>query len=234
MIKKTVTKIQIILIIMITFIIVINSSSLAANNYTCKVNISGESNQIERGKTLNLEFSISNINAGGGIAAMSTILDYDSEVFDVEVETVNGWTQLSEGDVINFFAPNYEAVNQDSHIANIKVTAKNTAKTEEQLIKFVQNEISSEGKTYPVAPAVKRITVVTKINNGDTGTTNQVTDNINKVEEEKEKEQEKEQKPNMSGLPLPSAGIVGNTLVIAIIVAVIIAVIRYRKYKKLD
>lgn len=225
MIKKTVTKIQIILIIMITFIIAINSSSLAANDYTCKVNISSESNQIERGKTLNLEFSINDINAGEGIAAMSTILDYDSEVFDIEVETLNGWTQLSEGNVINFFAPNYEAVNQDSHIANIKVTAKNTANTGVQLIKFVQNEISSEGKTYSVDAATKEITVVTKIDNGDTGTTNQVTDNTNKVEE---------QKPNMSGLPLPSAGIVGNTLIIGIIVAVIIAVIRYRKYKKLD
>lgn len=97
------------------------------NNYTCDISINGNKTSIKPGDSVEYEIRVSNINAGDGIKAIETYIDYDSSIFDCKVESndENGWlkTGFLEG-YLTMYKSDLNASKDEQVIAKIVLTAK--------------------------------------------------------------------------------------------------------------
>lgn len=97
------------------------------NNYSCDVSINGDKTSIKPGETIEYEIMVSNINAGEGIKAFETYIDYDSNLFDCSVKSneESNWTKSGylEG-YLTMYKSDLNASKDDQVVAKITFTAK--------------------------------------------------------------------------------------------------------------
>ena len=97
------------------------------NNYTCDISINGNKTSIKPGESIEYEISVSNINAGDGIKAFETYIDYDQSLFDCSVKSNEeaNWSKSGylEG-YLTMYKSDLNANKDDQVIAKIVFTAK--------------------------------------------------------------------------------------------------------------
>lgn len=250
MTREMMRKIMIIFILFAVLISGANIKSFAAeDNYTCTLTIDSDKTKIAAGESVTFSIKVSDINAGNGIAMFTTTVEYDTNVFDIKVQsTDNGvWTVVAniEGS-ITFSTSNYETTTQDNEIGKVILTAKQGVEIGEQTVIFKKNDFSDKN-TFTVPDITKTIEIIEEGNNPDPekpgnntsgGNTNTPSGgNTNKPSGGSTN------KPSVSvtnsgyinsgksNTTLPKTG-VQEYLIGAIVVAVIVAICFYIKYKR--
>ena len=154
----------IIIIINIVLIALFTNISLAANNYSCRIDLQPNKNQVSQGDTVIYEIKASQINAGNGIVLFSAYVDYDANSFDCRIEgdDEGNWNKMGEVDnYITMTRSDYKGTNSDQTIAKIILTAKANASSGVKSVglKNISLTVADEDESFPVQDIYSNITV---------------------------------------------------------------------------
>lgn len=253
MTKEIIKKIIIIFILSAILIAGIGVKSFAVD-YTCTLTVTPDKTEIKAGESVTLSIQVSDINAGDGIAIFNTTLEYDADVFDLKAQSDSAgiWTSTVIENSLTFTKADYEATSEDQEIGKVILTAKEDATLGEQTITFTNNEFS-EATTFSVADVSTTVEIVEGTNGGNddgnntsggntntpsgntntpSGNTNTPSGNVNGGNGSRNYSNSGVINSGTSNNILPKTGFVQDCLIGAIIVAVIVAVGFYIKYRK--
>ena len=133
------------------------------NNYTCDISINGNKTSIKPGDSVEYEIRVSNINAGDGIKAIETYIDYDTNLFDCSVRSNEdaNWSKI--GFLEGYLTMNKSDLNasaDDQVIAKIVFTAKANISAGNHEISLKNIRFTSgDEQTFKVADKNINITV---------------------------------------------------------------------------
>lgn len=161
-------------------IISIAGTSRAAD-YSCKVSLLVNNNgQVKKGESITILVKVTDIQAGEGIAACDTRLEYNSDVFECTVNGEGEWGALGAGDGTFVFSRNLpEAISTDQTIAKIVLKAKTDAPIGKQTFKLTKMEFSTENEKFTVADVSTSITIADNTGSSDNNNNNNNNDNNN-------------------------------------------------------
>ena len=245
MIKVNLKKVMLMLVIFAIFIGTIGIKSLAAdNNYTCTLKLKPDKEEIQVGESVILTMSVSNIEAGSGIAIYNGVIDVNTDIFDVQVQSDNSnvWGVTLIEDSLTITKSDYETTSEDQDIGKIILTVKEGAELGKQTIALKSNEFSSDTESFTIGDVSTEVTIVENGGGGDQNNTNTNTggnsssggNNTNSGGNNISSNSVVPTNPNSqnSGLTLPKTGLVGDFLIIGIIVGVVAGIVTYIKYKR--
>lgn len=241
MINKKLKKIILMLAIFVIFIGTIGIKSLAADDYTCTLTLTPDKEELQVGESVILTMNVSNIEAGSGIAIYNGVIDVNTDVFDVQVQSDNNnvWGVTLIEDSLTITKSDYETTSEDQAIGKIILTVKEGAELGEQTIALKSNEFSTDTESFTIEDVSAEVTIVENgggnQNNTNTGgNSSSGGNNTNISGNNISSNSVVPNNPNSqnSGLTLPKTGLVGDFLIIGIIVGVVAGIITYIKYKR--
>lgn len=242
MINKKLKKIILMLAIFVIFIGTIGIKSLAADDYTCTLTLTPDKEELQVGESVTLTMNVSNIEAGSGIAIYNGVIDVNTDVFDVQVQSDNNnvWGVTLIEDSLTITKSDYETTSEDQDIGKIILTVKEGAELGKQTIALKSNEFSSDTESFTIGDVSTEVTIVENGGGGDQNNTNtggnssSGGNNTNISGNNISSNSVVPNNPNSqnSGLTLPKTGLVGDFLIIGIIVGVVAGIITYIKYKR--
>lgn len=157
------TKKNIIIVFLVMFFLVIFGNKVLAD-YTCDISIEGDKYELVEGESAIYEIKASNIKAQTGIVMFSTLLDYDSNVFECEIENDDDKNWSKTGIIENLVTmarSDLQANSEDQVIAKMKVTAKTGATLGEKTIKLTQiNFVMDDDKSFKIEDQELNLNVV--------------------------------------------------------------------------
>lgn len=271
-----------ILLIMIIFLTTM-TKIVVATDYNCKISIQKDKEEIKNGETVTLLIRATDIEAGEGIATLSTVLEYDSEVFECKISGEEEWQQTSllENALI-MSRIDFTPTSTDQNIAKIELKVKEGATVGKKDFKLTRIECSTGNESFSVGDVSTSINVVDNNNNNNnnnntdnnntnnnnntdnTNTNNSNNNNANTNNNNNNKENNTNKAPNkennnsgtsgssntsnnnktttksssnsnnsksVSNNSIPKTGIT-DVLIVCIIIALIIAIVFYIKYKR--
>lgn len=169
MTKEMIRKIMIIFILFAVLISLVSIKSFAAEEeYTCTLTIDSDKTKIAAGESVTFSIKVSDINAGDGIAIFNTTLEYDANVFDIKLKPDDAevWTNAKVENSLTFTKADYEATTQDQEIGKVELTAKQDVELGKQTITFKKNEFSDK-TVFSVADITKTIEIVKESTGGN-------------------------------------------------------------------
>lgn len=241
MINKKLKKIILMLAIFVIFIGTIGIKSLAADDYTCTLTLTPDKEELQVGESVTLTMNVSNIEAGSGIAIYNGVIDVNTDVFDVQVQSDNNnvWGVTLIEDSLTITKSDYETTSEDQAIGKIILTVKEGAELGEQTIALKSNEFSTDTESFTIEDVSAEVTIVENgggnQNNTNTGgNSSSGGNNTNISGNNISSNSVVPNNPNSqnSGLTLPKTGLVGDFLIIGIIVGVVAGIVTYIKYKR--
>ena len=167
--KEMIRKIMIIFILFAVLISLVSIKSFAAEEeYTCTLTIDSDKTKIAAGESVTFSIKVSDINAGDGIAIFNTTLEYDANVFDIKLKPDDAevWTNAKVENSLTFTKADYEATTQDQEIGKVELTAKQDVELGKQTITFKKNEFSDK-TVFSVADITKTIEIVKESTGGN-------------------------------------------------------------------
>lgn len=115
------------------------------NNYSCDMSVISNKTRIKAGETIEYEIRISNINAGEGVKAFETYIDYDSNIFDCMIKSneEDNWSKVGflEGYLTMYKNDNINT--EDQLIAKIVFTAKKDISANNYKVNFEKNKFTA-------------------------------------------------------------------------------------------
>ena len=241
MLKINLRKILLLLVIFIICIGMLGIKSLAADDYTCTLELVPDKKEIQVGESVTFAINVSNIEAGSGIAIYNGVIDVDTNIFDLEVkpDDDNIWGVTLIEDSLTITKSNYESTNEDQTIGKIILTAKENIELGVQTLTLKSNEFSTDTESFTIGDVSANVTIV-KDNAGDQNNTNtggnssSGGNNTNISGNNIPSNSIVPNSPNSqnAGLTLPKTGLVGDFLIIGIIVGVVAGIVTYIKYKR--
>lgn len=143
-------------------------SFAAEEEYTCTLTIDSDKTKIAAGESVTFSIKVSDINAGDGIAIFNTTLEYDANVFDIKLKPDDAevWTNAKVENSLTFTKADYEATTQDQEIGKVELTAKQDVELGKQTITFKKNEFSDK-TVFSVADITKTIEIVKESTGGN-------------------------------------------------------------------
>ena len=116
-----------------------------SNNYSCNMSVTTKKTSIKAGESIEYEIKISDINAGEGIKAFETYINYDSNLFGCTVKSnedenwskagfLEGYLTMVKNDNVNL---------EDQVIAKVIFTAKNDISANNYKISFGKNKFTA-------------------------------------------------------------------------------------------
>jgi len=166
--KKTLGRI----LLVIVLVIAMAGTSMAAN-YTCKVSLLGNKTEVKKGDSVTILVKASNIEAGEGIASLTTTLDYDANIFECTVTGDDDGVWQKQGLVENSLSMargDLVANSSDQTIAKIVLKAKADAQVGKQTFKLTQIEFSTGEETFSVDDVSTTITITDGSGNNQNNT----------------------------------------------------------------
>lgn len=144
---KTIKKTKIILITFILFSLIINIVSYASNTYEVKMYSSKA--KILAGETVNISVRLENIELENGIAAFSTLLLYDKDIFEEPIITsAKNWAKpIVVENLIQSTTETIQPTNDNQEIMTLSFKIKENAKLGETEIKLSQFDVSDGENT---------------------------------------------------------------------------------------
>lgn len=258
MIKKNIK--FIISIIMIVFIILIQTHSWAATNSLTMI-LEPDKTEIESGETVNVLIKVSNIQ-GEGIIGFNANVVYNSDVFECTANGDDEGTWTKQGFIENNLTTarsDLEASTENQTVAKLTFKAKTDVAIGEQTISISQIEFSTENGTYSVEDVQVKVEIVEESTSGESDNTDNNDKENNTTENNNTSKNNTNENTNTSGIgnkndtkngittsnnsttangnlvsstkTLPKAGMY-NFLSIAVFVVAIIAVVCYYQYIK--
>ncbi len=116
------------------------------SNYSCDLSINASKESIKPGESIEYELTVSNMNAGNGIKAFETYINYDSNLFDCTVKSneESNWSKAGflEGYLTMIKNENVNA--EDQVIAKIVFTAKANVTKNSYKVNFEKIKFTSE------------------------------------------------------------------------------------------
>lgn len=148
MLKSKITSLLVLLMVML---VVMTGTSMAADDYTCKVSLLANTSEIKSGESVTLLVKVTDIQAGEGIASLNAELEYDEDVFDCEVSGGDEWDKTSfiEG-ALFLNRQDFIANSKDQTVAKIVLTAKSDVAEGNQIVRLKGMEFSTGSETFSV------------------------------------------------------------------------------------
>lgn len=130
-------------------------------DYSCDITIDGNNSILKKGDTITYDIKVSNINAEDGIILVNAKLDYDDNVFDCKVESVEEWT-LHEGieNIVTLSRKDLLPNSDDQVIGKLILTAKSDANDGNYTFGLSKIKCIMEGdKFFQVSDKSKKIEI---------------------------------------------------------------------------
>ena len=183
-------KVKFLSILIITMIMITNISM--AVDYTCKISLLSDKTEIKKGEAVIILVKATDIQAGEGIIAYNTLLEYNADVFDCKVSADEEGNWGMQGGMIensltmakNDLLPSAK----DQVIAKIVLTAKADAPIGNQKFKLKQIEFATEEGSFSIDDVETNVSIKEEkkeedknntTNNTNTSNTNQNNTNTN-------------------------------------------------------
>ena len=244
-------------VIFILFTILNIRNSFCSNDDICKISIDTKES-INKNETLEVLLNISNIDTHEGISAINGMIEYDNEVFeDIKYEKTSKWKNFYELNNVLFLVTEHMEENfEDSTLLKIKLKVKENAKIGETLIKFCKIEVVGASNVLRnIDDVEKRINVNDIINsnnnqdnnfnnneaniqnndqnNNDQNNNDKQKEESNNFKTSAEKTKKIDQNSSIADKILSKTGI-GITSLILIIIAILLGLLYYIKYKRIN
>ena len=174
--KNILRRINVISIILIT-ILALKANVYAAND-SYKTNLSVDNSQVQRGESITLTISLSDISIESnekGIGAYSAKLDFDSSILEYSSSAgTDIWEEpFYQEQLIIGNTSNGKVVNSSQSIGTITFKVKENAKLGETTIKLTNFSASTAVVDVPTEDTSIKITIIEKSNTGESGNGNQ-------------------------------------------------------------
>ena len=127
------------------------SSYYNADTQTCDIELVGNNTELKRGGTITFEVKASNIEAGNGIVMFESLLDYDSNSINCEIETDDTmeWDKLGLVDkYVTLMRKDLQPSAEDQTIAKITISAKENAATGQQTVKLKNVKLTTDNDSF--------------------------------------------------------------------------------------
>ncbi len=176
---KVASKIMTIVLLIILLVVLTSTSSMAVD-YTCKVALMANKEEVKKGETITILVKVSEIQAGEGIAFFNTLLEYDSNVFDCQVsgDDEGKWQKVSLIEKsLSMNTSDLVAISSDQTIAKIELKAKENAPIGKQTFKLTKMEFSTGQDTFSVSDVSANFTITEESNKDDDNTQNNANKN---------------------------------------------------------
>ena len=143
-------------IIISIYFFISNISRVEQNNqtekYDCDLEIICNKHEIKPGQVLICDINVKNIQAKNGVIMFETLIDYDKEVFEMEVtndEQNNSWNKTSIIDnYLTMMRKDLMPSSENQLIAEIKFKVKNTELIGSKKIDFSKIKFTMENDEY--------------------------------------------------------------------------------------
>lgn len=195
-------KILTIATIFLIFCLFISNIVIAADNI-CKLSLNASENQIKPGDIVEVILKVSDINAENGIAAVSGIIEYDTDVFEkIEYEAGNNWatpTIIENSILIN--TSNLESTKANQDILKIKLTTKSSVKDGAYSITLKSIDVSTDDDSFTIDDISTKVNIKSESTNTDNDTNENQNQNQSSTQEtnttgnQTENEDKSESKP---------------------------------------
>lgn len=124
------------------------------NNYTCDLKIVGDKSKVLVGETVTYEIKAENIQAGAGIVMFESLINYDENTFDCQVENDKDGIWSRTGMIEHYLTmtkSDLEPTSKNQTIARVKLTVKQDATEGNKVIEFKKNKFTADdGKSFSV------------------------------------------------------------------------------------
>ena len=236
----SVKKLTIILLALV-LIVVTSAPALAVTNYEVKLN--ADKVQVNRGDTVKVTVSLSNITVSTGLGAFVGKLTYDETIFErveqADIVGATGWGTVlynSDAGLLTVERAAGDGAKQDNDVMVITLKVKTDATVKSGSVTISEISCSTGEEDLVAVDASVAITVTEQTgaeggnnNTANNNTVNNATNN-NVVKNNTVKNNAVENIPSSS---LPNAGGAQNYIMPLIIIALIAAGISYIHYKKM-
>lgn len=169
-------KVKNLMTIILTIIItMVATKSFAENNYTCRVQLLGneeQKNNLKKGESITILVKAADIDAGDGIAAYSTVLEYDDEIFSCKAtgDDDENWSKIDLiENVLTMKRSDMVANGEDQIITKIVLTAKEDAPAGSYTFKLTKISFTAGEETFTINDVSTTISIVDE--NGTGGQT---------------------------------------------------------------
>lgn len=224
------SKKYIISILLIVISVIFNTITYAADS-SCKLSLNVGKNEVAPGTTVDVTLKISDISAGDGIVMVSGLVEYDETAFEkIEYTACTNWEKTATENYIYMNTASLEATKENQDVLKLTLTTKGDVADGTYKVSFKNIDITTDDGVFTVGDIEANVSVKKQSNDENQGGNKDENQMVNK-NENKVVTVNNTKPSNTNTTILPKTGLT-TYLGIIIVIAVIIGIACYVKYKK--